>query len=114
MRRAISIMLAATLVLSPVRVVLAQARVQESPLISADSLVIQPMPARIRVPVIEPGSGAALLLAASGRTDALIQDTVLQSFPREEQFEVWKYVLGLFVSAVGLYVLARVKTDWAR
>ena len=62
MRHAVAIVLSAILVTTPIKVVLAQA--------ATDSTRIQ-TPTRIGVPVVESGSGAALLFAAGVARDAL-------------------------------------------
>ena len=63
MRRVITIVITAILVTTPTNLVLAQDAQRES---QADSTRIQ-TPTRIGVPVVESGSGAALLFAAGMR-----------------------------------------------
>ncbi len=66
MRRAVPIALSAILVTTPIQLVLAQADQPESQVAASDSTRIQ-TPTLIGVPVVEPGSGAALLFAAGMR-----------------------------------------------
>jgi hypothetical protein len=72
MRRSISIILAAVLVTTPLKVVLAQADQQELQVTATDVPSVVPprtdqTPVRIGVPVVEPNSGAALLFTAAMR-----------------------------------------------
>ncbi len=78
MRRAIAIVLSAVLVTTPIKVVLAQAGQQESQVAAADSTQIatDQTTTRIGVPVVEPGSGAALLFTAGIRDHSPARDAL--------------------------------------
>ena len=79
MRRAISIVLATTLVLTPIKMVVAQARQQASQVAATDST--DQTPTRIGVPVVEPGSSAALLFTVGITDDTLSRDALAFSPP---------------------------------
>ena len=76
MRRAIAIVLAAVLVTTPIKVVLAQADQRELQVAATDSTRIQ-APTRIGVPMVEPGSGSALLFTVGTPDHALARDSLL-------------------------------------
>ena len=78
MRRAISIVLAAVMVTTPIKMVLAQADQRELQVAATDSTRSQ-TPTRIGVPVVEPGGGSALLLTAGTRDQALARDSLLSA-----------------------------------
>ncbi len=87
MRRATSIILAATLAITPLKVVLAQADQQESQGTDIPSVVLprtDQTPARIGVPVVEPNSGSALLFTAGMRDHTLAHDSLPLSPPYRE------------------------------
>ena len=99
MRRAIVIVLSAILVTTPTKLVLAQVDQQES---QVDSTRI-PTPTRIGVPVVEPGSGAALLFAAGIRDHKF--DPLSPPYRRSTVHKVVLRAAGLFmglVQAVGI------------
>ncbi len=86
MRRAISIVLAAVLVATPIKMVLAQAGQQESQVAATDSPSLVPprtdqTPARIGVPVVEPNSGSALLFTVGLRDHTLARNALPVSPP---------------------------------
>ncbi len=83
MRRAISVVLATTLVLTPIKMVVAQARQQASQVAATDSTATDQTPTRIGVPVVEPGSNAALLVTVGMADDTLSRD-VLAAGDRSE------------------------------
>ncbi len=75
MRHTIAIVLSAILVSTLTNVVLAQADQRESQVAATDSTRIQ-TPTRIGVPVVEPGSGAALLFTAGIRDHSPARDAL--------------------------------------
>jgi hypothetical protein len=75
MRHTIAIVLSAILVTTPTNVVLAQADQRESQVAATGSTRIQ-IPTRIGVPVVEPGSGAALLFGAGIRGHSPARDAL--------------------------------------
>ncbi len=83
MRRALSIILATVLVTTPSKVVLAQATQQESQVAVTDStrMASDQTPIRIGVPVAEPNSGSAWLLAAAMRDHTPARDALTLSAP---------------------------------
>ncbi len=109
MRRAISIVLAATLVLTPIRMVVAQARQQASQVAATDSTATDQTPTRIGVPVVEPGSDAALLFTVGMADDTLSHDALAFSPPYRGVSTAGKVallVVGLLVALVVLVVAA--------
>ncbi len=109
MRRAIAIVLSAVLVTTPIKVVLAQAGQQESQVAATDSTATDQTPTRIGVPVVEPGSGAALLFTVSMRTDTLSHDALPLPPPYRGVSTAGKVVLivvGLLVAWVVFIVAA--------
>ena len=82
MRRALSIILATVLVTTPIKVVLAQSAQQESQVAVTDCThLATDQPIRIGVPVVEPNSGSALLLAAAMRDHTPARDALTLSAP---------------------------------
>ncbi len=75
MRHAIAIVLSAILVTTPTKLVLAQTDQRESQVATTDSTRIQ-TPARIGVPVVEPGSRAAALLTVGMRDHSTARDAL--------------------------------------
>ncbi len=101
MRRVITIVLSAILVTTPTKLVLAQVDQRES---QVDSTRIR-IP-HIGVPVVEPGSGAALLLAAGMRDHAPARNAFRRPSRRvSTPVKVVRTGAGLFmglVQAVGI------------
>ena len=107
MRRAISLVLAATLVLTPIKMVVAQARQQASQVAVTDST--DQTPTRIGVPVVEPGSSAALLFTVGMADDTLSRDVLAFSPPYRGVSTAGKVVLivvGVLVVAAAIFVIA--------
>ena len=102
MRRAISIVLAAVLVTTPIKVVLAQADQRELQVAATHSTRIQ-TPTRIGVPVVEPGSGSALLFTAGTRDQALPRDSLLS--PPYRRVSTGKAVLIVVGVLVALAII---------
>jgi len=101
MRRAISIVLAATLVLTPIKMVVAQARQQASQMAGTDSTAADQTPTRIGVPVVEPSSGAALLFTVGMRADTLARDALPLPYRGvSTKGKVALVVVGLLVALV--------------
>lgn len=107
MRHTIVIVLSAILVTTPIKVLLAQADQRESQVAATDSTRIQ-TPTRIGVPLVEPGSGAALLFSAGIRDHSPGRDALP---PRSRRVSTAHKVvraagplMGL-VRAVGVVVL---------
>jgi len=75
MRHPIAIYLSAILVITPTKLVLAQADQRESQVAATDSTSIQ-TPTRIGVPEVEPGSDAALLFAAGIHDHSAARDAL--------------------------------------
>ncbi len=112
MRRAIAIVLSAILVTTPIKVVLAQAGQQESQVTDIPSVVTprtDQTPARIGVPVVEPGSGSALLFAVGMRDHTLARDALPFSLPYRRVSTAGKVatiVVALIVALVVVVSLA--------
>ncbi len=112
MRRAIAIVLSAILVTTQIKVVLAQAGQQESQVIDIPSVVTprtDQTPARIGVPVVEPGSGSALLFMVGMRDHTLARDALPLSPPyrlRMKTGKVVAIVVALLVALVVVVTLA--------
>ena len=114
MRRAISIILAATLITTPIKVVLAQAGQQESQVTATDiPSVVTPRtdqtPARIGVPVVEPNNGSALLFTVGLRDNTVARDVLTLSPPYRQSSTTRNVVLlvvGLLVALVVIVTLA--------
>ena len=106
MRRAISIILAAVLVTTPIKVVLAQADQQKSQVTATDIPSVVPphtdqTPVRIGVPVVEPNSGAALLFTAAMRDMTTANDPLPYAAPfRRVSTAEW-----IVIVVVGVVVL---------
>ncbi len=103
MRRAISIVLASTLVVTPIKMVVAQARQQASHVAATDSTATDQTPTRIGVPVIEPNSRSALLFTVGMADDTLPGDVLAFSPPYRGVSTAGKVVLvvvGLLVALV--------------
>ncbi len=105
MRRAISVIIAATLVTTPIKLALAEADQRESQVAATDSTRIQ-TPTRIGVPVVEPGSRAALLLTVGMRDHSAARGALR---PRSGRVSTTHKVvraagllMGLLVRTVGL------------
>ena len=98
MRGAIVIVLSTILVTTPIKVVLAQADQRELQVAAADSTRIQ-TPTRIGVPVVEPGSGAALLFTAGVRDHTQSRDAFPLSRPPRWVSTAEKVLIG-----AGLFV----------
>ncbi len=107
MRRAISIVLAATLVLTPIKMVVAQGRQQASQVTATDSTATDQTPTRIGVPVIEPGSRSALLFTVGMADDTLSRDVLAFSPPYRRVSTAGKVALivGGLVVLAGIIVL---------
>ncbi len=113
MRRSISIILAAVLVTTPIKVVLAQAAQQESQVTATDiPSVVTPRtdqtPARIGVPVVESNSGSALLFTVGVRDHTLARNALTLSPPFRRAStagKVLSVVLGLFGAAVFFFLI---------
>ncbi len=105
MRRALSIILATVLVTTPIKVMLAQAAQQESQAAVADStrMATDQTPTRIGVPVVEPNSGSALLLAVAMRDHAPAGDALTLSAPFRRASTAKKILIVVAVVA-GLLV----------
>ncbi len=105
MRRALSIILATVLVTTPIKVVLAQATQQESRVAVTDStrMASDQTPIRIGVPVAEPNSGSALLLAAAMRDHTPPRDALTLSAPFRRASAAKKILIVVAVVA-GLLV----------
>ncbi len=114
MRRAISIVLAAILVTTPIKVVVAEAGQQESQVTATDiPSVVTPRtnqtPARIGVPVVEPNSGSALLFTVGLRDHTLARNALPLSLPFRQASTTRNVVLlvvGLLVALVVIVTLA--------
>ncbi len=114
MRRAISIILAAILVTTPIKVVVAQAGQQESQVTATDiPSVVTPRsdqtPTRIGVPVVEPSSGSALLFTVGMRDHTLARDALPPSPPYRRVLTAGKVVpivVALLVALVVVVTLA--------
>ncbi len=106
MRRAISIILAGLLVTTPLKLVFAQAAQQESQVAATDStrMATDQTPTRIGVPVVEPGSDAALLFTVDMADDTLSHDALAFSPPYRRVSTAGKVALVV----VGLVVLTMV------
>ncbi len=108
MRRAISVILAATLVTTPIKLVLAQADQGESQVAATDSTRIQAL-TRIGVPVVEPNSGSALLFTVGLRDHTLAHNALPVSPPFRQASTTRNMVLlvvGLLVALVVIVTLA--------
>ncbi len=108
MRRSVSIILAAVLVTTPIKVVLAQADQQESQVAATDSTRIQ-TPTHIGVPVVEPNSGTALLFTVGLRDHTLARNPLPLSPPYRQVSTTRNIVLlvvGLLVALVVIVTLA--------
>ena len=103
MRRAIVIVLSAILVTTPIKVVLAQADQRESQVAAADSTRIQ-TPTRIGVPVVEPGSGAALLFTAGMRDHILARNALPPSRQISTADKVARITDKVVLIGAGLFV----------
>ena len=108
MRRAISVILAAVLITTPIKMVLAQAGQQASQ-VTATNIPSVPQrtdqtPARIGVPVVEPNSGAALLFTVGMRDHTLTRD----SLPFSPPFRRVSTVGWVAIVVVGAVVLLAV------
>ena len=102
MRRAIAVVLSAILVTTPTKLVLAQADQRASQVAATDSTRIQ-TPARIGVPVVEPGSRSALLFRAGTRDHKFARKALPLSPPSRRVSTADKVVLigaGIFVGLV--------------
>ncbi len=114
MRRSISVILAAVLVTTPIKVVLAQADQQESLVTATDVPSVVPprtdqTPARIGVPVVERNSGAALLFTVGLRDHTLARNALPLSPPFRQASNTRNVVLlvvGLLVALVVIVTLA--------
>ena len=107
MRRCISIILAAVLITTPIKLVFAQAAQQESQVTATDIPSVVPpridhTPVRIGVPVVEPNSGAALLFTAAMRDMTTADD----SFPYAAPFRRVSTAGWIAIVVVGVVVLA--------
>ena len=108
MRRCISIILAAVLITTPIKLVFAQAAQQESQVTATDIPSVVPprtdqTPARIGVPVVGPNSDAALLFTAGMRDHTLARNALPLSPPYRQiptAGKVVLVVLGIFWAAV--------------
>ncbi len=101
MRRTITIVISAILVTTPTKLVLAQVDQQKSQVAATDSTRTQT--STIGVPVVEPGSGAALLFAAGIRDHKF--DPLSPPYRRSTAHKVVLRGAGLFmglVQAVGI------------
>ena len=113
MRRAISIILAAVLVTTPIKVVLAQADQQESQVTATDiPSEVTPRtdqtPARIGVPVVEPNSGSALLFTVGVRDHTLARNVLTLSPPFRQASlggKLLSVVLGIFGAVVFFFLI---------
>ena len=113
MRRAISVILAAVLITTPIKMVLAQAGQQASQ-VTATNIPSVPQrtdqtPARIGVPVVEPNSGSALLFTVGMRDHTLAHDALLLSPPYRLRMTTGKVVgivIALLVALVVVVTLA--------
>ncbi len=108
MRRAIAIVLSAILVTTPIKVVLAQAGQQESQVTDIPSVVTprtDQTPARIGVPVIEPGSGSALLFTVGMRDHTQARDALPLSPPYRRISTAGKVVPIVIAFLVALVVV---------
>ncbi len=106
MRRFISIILAAILVTTPIKMVLAQSQVA-----AADStrMATDQTPTHIGVPVVEPNSGSALLFTAGIRDHTLARNSLPLSPPYRQASTTRNVVLlvvGLLVALVVIVTLA--------
>ncbi len=113
MRRAISIILAAILVTTPIKVALAQAADQQESQVTDIPSVVTPRTdqtlARIGVPVVEPNSGSALLFTVGLRDNAVARDVLPLSPPYRQSSTTRNVVLlvvGLLVALVVIVTLA--------
>ncbi len=111
MRRAISVILAATLVTTPIKLVLAQADQGESQVAATDStrMATDQTPTRIGVPVVEPNSGSALLFTVGLRDHTLARNALPLSPPFRQASTTRNVVLlvvGLLVALVVIVTLA--------
>ncbi len=110
MRRAISIILAAVLVTTPIKVVLAQADQQEAQVTATDIPSVVPprtdqTPVRIGVPVVEPNSGAALLFTAAMRDMTNANDPLSDVAPFRRVPTVGWIAIGIVGAIVLLIAL---------
>ena len=112
MRRSISVILAAVLVTTPIKVVLAQAGQQESQVTATDiPSVVTPRtdqtPARIGVPVVEPNSGSALLFAVGVRDHTLARNPLSPPYRQVSNTKkVVVLVVGLLVAVLAIAIIA--------
>ncbi len=110
MRRCISIILAAVLITTPIKMVLAQADQQESHVTATDStrMATDQTPTRIGVPVVEPNSGSALLFTVGIRDHTLARNALPLSPPYRQSNtrKVVLLVVGLLVALVVIVTLA--------
>ncbi len=111
MRPAISVILAATLVTTPIKLVLAQADQQESQVAATDStrMATDQIPTRIGVPVVEPNSGSALLFTVGLRDHTLARNALPLSPPFRQASTTRNIVLlvvGILVALVVIVTLA--------
>ncbi len=111
MRRTISVILAATLVTTPIKLVLAQADRGESPVATTDStpMATDRTPTRIGVPVLEPNSGSALLFTVGLRDHTLARNALPLSPPYRQASTTRNIVLlvvGFLVALVVIVTLA--------
>ena len=109
MRRTISLVLAATLVLTPIKMVVAQARQQASQVAVTDST--DQTPIRIGVPVVEPGSNAALLFTVGITDDTLSRDVLAFSPPYRGVSTGGKVALIVAGILVGVVVWFAIQCD---
>ena len=111
MRRAISIILAAVLVTTPIKVVLAQADQQALQVTATEIPSVVPprtdqTPARIGVPVVEPNSGAALLFTAAMRDMTTASDPLPYAAPFRRVSTAGWIAIGVVGAVVLLLVIA--------
>ncbi len=112
MRRSISIILAAALVTTPIKVILAQAGQQESQVTATDIPSVVPprtdqTTARIGVPVVEPNSGAALLFTVGLRDHTLARNPLSPPYRQVSTTKkVVVLVIGLLVAVLAILVIA--------
>ncbi len=111
MRRSISVILAAVLVTTPLKVVLAQADQQELQVTATDVPSVVPprtdqTPVRIGVPVVEPNSGAALLFAAAMRDMTTANDSLSDVAPFRRVSTVGWVAIVVVGAVVLLLVIA--------
>ncbi len=109
MRRALSINLAGLLVTTPIKLLFSQASQQESQVAATDSTATDQTPTRIGVPVVEPGSDAALLFTVGMADDTLPGDALPLPPPYRGVSTAGKValvVVGLLVAFVAVVTIA--------